>query len=287
MARRSKEPLIDMLFEALAFVFQHLPPWTCIPMALGLLLTCRALFPNPDIGYLFGGTLAVVCLAAGWKGAELRRNQSAFLQADIDMSWVRGLSWQDFEHQVAEVYRQQGYQVEETGGGGPDGGVDLKLRKDGRLTIIQCKHWKTWTVGVQPVRELFGVQAAEKADASIFVASGRYTSEALKFAEGKPIELIDHAGFLKLVRGFQRTLQQQHGVEPKQGGPTPEPQTAPTCPRCQSTMQLRTAKRGETVGSQFWGCPNYPKCRGTLPYTEAVKGNRGFPRYVGGTTRTQ
>jgi len=50
--------------------------------------------------------------------------------------------------------------------------------------------------------------------------------------------------------------------------------TAPTCPRCQSTMQLRTAKRGETVGSQFWGCPNYPKCRGTLPY-------------VGGTSRPQ
>lgn len=36
------------------------------------------------------------------------------------------------------------------------------------------------------------------------------------------------------------------------------------CPRCGSKMILRTAKKGENVGQQFFGCSNYPKCR----YTE-------------------
>lgn len=33
------------------------------------------------------------------------------------------------------------------------------------------------------------------------------------------------------------------------------------CPRCGSSMVLRTAKRGSNAGNQFWGCSAYPKCR--------------------------
>jgi hypothetical protein len=35
------------------------------------------------------------------------------------------------------------------------------------------------------------------------------------------------------------------------------------CPICNSVMVKRTAQRGASAGSEFWGCPNYPKCRGT------------------------
>lgn len=43
------------------------------------------------------------------------------------------------------------------------------------------------------------------------------------------------------------------------------PGRPPTCPRCGVEMVLRTAKKGEQSGSQFWGCPNYPRCRQTIP----------------------
>lgn len=32
------------------------------------------------------------------------------------------------------------------------------------------------------------------------------------------------------------------------------------CPRCSSPMVLRTAKRSQYQGQQFWGCSTYPKC---------------------------
>jgi len=35
---------------------------------------------------------------------------------------------------------------------------------------------------------------------------------------------------------------------------------APACPRCGETMVLRASRKD---GSRFWGCPGYPKCRGT------------------------
>ena len=34
----------------------------------------------------------------------------------------------------------------------------------------------------------------------------------------------------------------------------------PFCPRCGATMVPRTSRKD---GSKFWGCPGYPKCRGT------------------------
>ena len=38
--------------------------------------------------------------------------------------------------------------------------------------------------------------------------------------------------------------------------------SVPNCPRCSQKMVVRTNRQN---GSEFWGCSNFPKCRGTLP----------------------
>lgn len=35
------------------------------------------------------------------------------------------------------------------------------------------------------------------------------------------------------------------------------------CPKCGKPMVLRTAKKGEIAGNQFWGCSGYPYCKTT------------------------
>jgi len=42
------------------------------------------------------------------------------------------------------------------------------------------------------------------------------------------------------------------------------------CPKCGGKLLLRTSKRGNNVGTQFYGCENYPKCR----YTGDVSDNQ-------------
>lgn len=42
----------------------------------------------------------------------------------------------------------------------------------------------------------------------------------------------------------------------------------PTCPKCGTPMVLRTAKRGNQKGEEFWGCQNYPQCRETQNKSE-------------------
>ena len=41
-------------------------------------------------------------------------------------------------------------------------------------------------------------------------------------------------------------------------------QPAPHCTKCGAQMVLRTAQRGNHAGEQFYGCPNFPKCRETI-----------------------
>ena len=96
------------------------------------------------------------------------------------------MHWRNFEELVAEAYRRQGYRVAE-GGYGADGGIDLELRKDGQLTLVQCKQWKTQKVGVNVVREMFGVLTAHQANRFIIISSGTFTQQAIDFAAGKPV----------------------------------------------------------------------------------------------------
>ena len=52
-------------------------------------------------------------------------------------------------------------------------------------------------------------------------------------------------------------------VESQAIGDGPDPDV-PRCPVCGSTMVLRTAKRGVRAGKKFWGCSEYPYCRGII-----------------------
>ena len=39
-------------------------------------------------------------------------------------------------------------------------------------------------------------------------------------------------------------------------------EVAPTCPKCGETMERR---QNSKTGGEFWGCPDYPSCKGTRP----------------------
>jgi len=41
-----------------------------------------------------------------------------------------------------------------------------------------------------------------------------------------------------------------------------------SCPKCGESMVLRTAKRGDNQGNQFWGCSGYPKCRTVMDFSQ-------------------
>ncbi len=185
---------------------------------------------------------------------------------------LHDMSWREFEVLVSEGFRLQGYTVEETGGGGPDGGIDLVLSRPGRngreKYLVQCKQWRAYKVGVDVVRELYGVMAARGAAGGFVVTSGRFTEEATAFASGRNVRLVDGEQLHGLIREARANLASRRAqaarVEPVLAQESTGSST-PQCPTCGKAMVRRTAKRGATAGREFWGCEGYPACRGTRP----------------------
>lgn len=91
-----------------------------------------------------------------------------------------------FEELVAEIFRDLGYDTMLTPKS-KDGGRDIRaIRNDAAgtfLYLIECKRWaKSRPVGVEIVRGLYGVVAAERATCGIVATTSRFTSGAKAFA---------------------------------------------------------------------------------------------------------
>lgn len=218
----------------------------------------------------FGQYLLPLICVAGAGMSAWRRQARRKLIADVGQSEaadaLNGMNWREFEILVGEAFRLQGYGVLETGGGGADGGVDLVLSKGTEKYLVQCKQWKAFKVGVDVVRELYGVMAAKGAAGGFVVTSGRFTEDAVGFASGRNLKLIDGP----LLHGLIRQARNSRGQAPapqsgasSSGSAAAETPSVPSCPTCSKPMVKRTAKRGANAGEEFWGCSAYPACRGT------------------------
>ncbi len=181
---------------------------------------------------------------------------------------VKSLSWREFEMLVGEMFRNKGFSVTETAKG-PDGGVDLELRKAGELSLVQCKQWRATKVGVSVVRELFGVMAARGAVSAYVVTSGTFTEEARKFSRGRNIILIDGKALEREIRRQAKSRSNITDIASARRERERPMQTVvvldtpPDCPNCGASMVKRVAKQGSHAGKAFWGCSRFPKCRGT------------------------
>ena len=236
-------------------------PWL-VGVALGII---AFLFVRQVAGGVLA-PLAWLFLAGCWMAAVVSffrtHKRKQLLETQIGLDSLARTDWREFEMLVGEAFRRRGYFVEETGLGGKDGGIDLIVSKGGRKELVQCKQWRTRRVRASTVREMWGLVDHHGADAVHIVCIGDFTPDAAAFARGKAIELIDGERLLEMVRDVQRNANAVASSLPSRIEPAVAPKAVltPLCPACGSGMVQR---RNRLNGEQFWGCPSYPRCRGT------------------------
>ena len=202
-----------------------------------------------------------------WMGAGLsywkKRQRAELFNRQARNLELSSLDWRQFERLVAEWFHRQGYDVVEKGGGGPDGGIDLTLRKNGRTEIVQCKQWRRRQVAVATVREMWGLMQHHKADAVWIVCIGEFTPDAEKFATGKPIKLVTGKALGEMVQQPSATTAARAVETSPSMAPAESSAAIPVrvCPKCAGTLVERQNRR---TGETFLGCEAYPACRGTL-----------------------
>jgi restriction system protein len=158
-----------------------------------------SLIPEPlsTILFLFAGILLFIIYFVrrrGWLSSKKLMRLSLDSVNDFHQ-----LEPDEFELVVARVFKTMGHNVSLSGGQG-DHGVDLVVRaKNGEQWIVQCKNWKG-SIGEPTIRDLFGVLHHLHADRAALVTSGTFTDQAVKWASGKPIDLIAGKRLLEIWR---------------------------------------------------------------------------------------
>lgn len=179
----------------------------------------------------------------------------------LTLELLRKFEWKRFELLVSRYFSATGIRCE-CSRVGADGGVDAYLYRHGEgrpFGFVQCKAWSTYKVGLKPVRELFGVMAAEAIAEGYFVTTSTFTQEARDSTVGKKITLIDGDEFQARFNALPEEPRRAILAEMTTGD-----YTTPTCPRC----DVKLVRRDNAAdGSSFWGCRNYPRCRYTLNAT--------------------
>jgi hypothetical protein len=110
----------------------------------------------------------------------------------------------EFEFAVCRLLQQMGFEATITGYS-QDGGVDLVATSPAPITggrcVVQCKAW-TAPIGEPILRDLFGTMHAQGANKGILITTSSFTAAALRFAQGKPLELIDGDQYRELCQRF-------------------------------------------------------------------------------------
>jgi HJR/Mrr/RecB family endonuclease len=273
MARRRRDddwiwPVAQLvgLFVALGFIY---PPFRQVVVGIGslfvvLLVVAVVVVLGLGTYKLLArrGTAQTFSFNASAPSATLAASDASQVErpgtTEQLINQLRSIDWFQFEQLVALVYRKQGYAVSRRGGANPDGGIDLVIEKNGTRTAVQCKHWKTWNVGVKAVREFLGALTDAGIQRGLFITLGGYTGDAKRLADKHGIEVVNETGLAGMLEATDARF---------------DPavleilnDTRKLCPKCERELVLKTAGRGRGAGKQFWGCSGYTfGCRFTLP----------------------
>lgn len=106
------------------------------------------------------------------------------------------LSWHDFEHLLAEHYRDQGWRVEYHAPPSSlkhlGSSLDLRLHRGNETVIVQCKHWDAAEVQLAEVNELLSTMLNEAATRCVLVTRGRFSADARAVPRRQPrLQLVD------------------------------------------------------------------------------------------------
>jgi Restriction endonuclease len=180
------------------------------------------------------GTLFAMILGVGWLIVQIEDRDRRHL-----VEWttnLRLLNAEEFEWLVGELFRRDGWKVEETGRQeSPDGNIDLVLTGDSLRRIVQCKRWSSWQVGVEEVREFAGTLLRERlaGSAGVFVTLSTFAEQARAEAQTLGLTILDGRDLYSRVEKARR-------AEP--------------CPKCRAPMRLDRSPRGWWLRCERPGC---------------------------------
>ena len=180
---------------------------------------------------------------------------------NIAPEYLRELNDDEFDNLIALIFKQRGYKVDNKENIQNEL-VDMVLRQDGDISYVQLRHWKEKEIDEGVVEVFSAAMKESKVKSGIILTSGEFTAEALDFALGKALLLINGVDLSLMITAIN--VPENEAVLEIIDEEEPEDEESPACPLCGNEMIKRKAKKGRNAGNSFWGCSQFPDCRGIV-----------------------
>jgi hypothetical protein len=156
--------------------------------------------------------------------------------AGWDRDLLHRMDWKRFQDLAVLMLDRAGY-VAEVAWVKPDGGTVLSVRakagKSAVHTLVECAGWSDLHVEGNRVAEFYRAMRNDGALRGIFITPGSFDPNAVAFAAGKNVELIDGKSFVSTIHRMRPEEQEYFLSLAKAGGGE-----SPTCPSCGQKMRL-------------------------------------------------
>jgi hypothetical protein len=126
---------------------------------------------------------------------------------------LQQLHWRTFEILLADIFRNQGFDIE-LGPGRGDGGIDIRLiRKDSvgeLLTLVQAKRYKhEHKIKLEAVAALSAIVDANQAHRGLFVTTSEFLPSARQFAKtsARRLELASSPEIVSWLKMYKKRSQ--------------------------------------------------------------------------------
>lgn len=158
------------------------------------------------IAALLVAVLLLIVLVGGYvlvgRYSVLRAKDKRYAHEDSRKLYAH-MQAEEFEHHVAWVFEKDGYVAEVTSYQ-KDHGIDIVLYKGGKRFAVQVKKYGLHNpVTEAHVRDFYGSIANLGYTRGYLVTSGRFTREALLWAQPRALTLVHGAELMERVEGVR------------------------------------------------------------------------------------
>jgi len=157
-----------------------------------------------SLGPVFAPVVALAFLAPATFSFFKSNKQKKLRELREDIKKIQELSWPELKDMVAKAYAKAGYMIMNNDPHTSDPYIDLVMRKSANLYLLQSRYWRNRKVSLREVKKLFALMHEKQASGIFLLTTGIFTTNARRYAIGRPINLIDGIQLVELLDSIKQ-----------------------------------------------------------------------------------
>jgi len=168
-----------------------------ISVALGLAVLALAMAMLPAQYRIIGAVSSAPCFVIAVMAARRQLQIPGTAELERTREHLQAMAWPEFCSLLEQGFTREGYTVSRING---VEGTDLRLEREGRVTVVGARRWKSASIGVEQLRPLAAALESDDVQYARLIGLGELTDSARSFAAKHRIEVWSLAQLAQSLR---------------------------------------------------------------------------------------